>query len=71
MALTYTPGRQLGFKLPLFTHPGVDGRPVDARALTASARATLVAFICSHCPYVRAIERRLIDLAAEFKSSGW
>lgn len=68
MALTYTPAGHDSLKLPEFTLPTLDGDTLVAPV--AGARATLIAFICGHCPYVLAVERRLIDLAAEFKSAG-
>ena len=70
MALTYTPAGSPEFKLPPFALPGVDGSTVDLAVLAQKARATLIAFVCGHCPYVLAIERRLIELAAEFKPAG-
>ena len=70
MALTYTPAATADLTLPPFLLPAVDGGTVDSSGLTRSARATLVAFICNHCPYVMAIESRLIALAAEFRSAG-
>lgn len=68
MALTYTPEGALGSPLPDFTLNAVDGRTIAARDV--GARALLVAFICNHCPYVRAIEARLITLAREFAPRG-
>ena len=68
MALTYTPAGALGSTMPNFTLNTVDDRRVAAADLDASA--LLVAFICNHCPYVRAIERRLITLAREFSPRG-
>ena len=68
MALTYTPEGSLGSPVPDFTLTSVDGRVIAARDLNPPA--LLVAFICNHCPYVRAIEDRLIRLAREFAPRG-
>lgn len=66
MALTYTPAPSIGAALPDFTLPGVDGRSWS-RADFRAYKALLVMFICNHCPYVKAIEDRLIALGAEMQ----
>ena len=58
-----------GWKAPDFTLPGVDGaehRLSDLRG----RNGTLIAFICNHCPYVKAILDRLIRDAAELEALG-
>lgn len=61
MALTFTP-IEPGLKLPAFALPDlVSGQIYDQNYLL-KAKASLVMFICSHCPYVQAIEERLIVL---------
>jgi peroxiredoxin len=61
------PQADLGFAAPAFTLPGTDGRHHSLEQLRG-ARGTVVAFICNHCPYVKAILPRLVrdarDLAA-------
>lgn len=52
-----------------FSLPGVDGR-VHTRMDYESAAVLVVMFICNHCPYVQAIESRLIDLVNELKPLG-
>lgn len=69
MALLYTPPGNSGFQCPDFRLPSVDGK-VYARADFAGAKALLVMFICNHCPYVQAVEERLIDLARTYRDSG-
>ena len=49
-----------GWKAPDFSLPGVDGRN-HALADIRGARATLVMFICNHCPYVKAVIGRIVD----------
>jgi peroxiredoxin len=67
MALTYTPAPDLGNSCPEFTLPGVDGRTYS-RSDFEGAKAFLVMFICNHCPYVKAIEDRLLALGHHYKS---
>lgn len=61
MALTYTPPGELGFKLPAFQLPGVEGIRYSSDTL-AAGKVLVVMFICNHCPYVNAIEDRIIAL---------
>ncbi|MBI2994651.1 MAG: thioredoxin family protein [Gammaproteobacteria bacterium] len=67
MAVTETPGCDFGSPAPEFNLPGVDDRNwslADCRG----ARGTLVMFICNHCPFVKAVQDKLVrdarDLAA-------
>ena len=64
---TEAPQADLGWPALDFVLPGADGRAHDLRGL-AGPRGTVVAFICNHCPYVKAILPRLVrdarDLAA-------
>jgi len=59
---------QLGTPCPDFSLPSVDGNHFS-RDDFAQSKALLVAFICSHCPYVKAIEERLLVLAQSFSPS--
>lgn len=65
MALTYSPSPELGSPCPDFRLPAVDGRTIS-RADLAGSSAAVVMFICNHCPYVQAIEDRLIALGREY-----
>lgn len=69
MALTYTPAGQLGSPCPDFTLPSVDGKTYSRRDFQ-KAKGLVVMFICNHCPYVKAIEDRMIALAHEFTPKG-
>src|SRR5258708_24188509 len=64
-----TPPPELGAPCPDFRLPAVDGR-VYARDDFASARVLVVMFICNHCPYVKAVEDRLIRLGREYGPRG-
>ena len=64
-----TPAATLGTPCPEFALPGVDGQ---RHALHDFDRAPVlvVMFICNHCPYVQAVEDRLIALARELGPRG-
>jgi peroxiredoxin len=64
MALTYSPGDEIGKTFPAFTLPSVDGKDFSS---SSSQKPLLVMFLCNHCPYVKAIEDRLIALGARYK----
>jgi peroxiredoxin len=66
---TEAPSAQIGWSAPDFALPGTDGRVHRLRDL-AGARGTVVAFICNHCPYVKAILPRLVRDARELASAG-
>jgi hypothetical protein len=69
MALTYTPAGQIGDACPEFVLSSVDGKTYTRQDF-AAAKALVVMFICNHCPYVKAIEDRLIHLAHEMIPKG-
>jgi peroxiredoxin len=65
MSLTYTPEAALGSPLPTFELPAVDGKRLSSHDLKGQ-KAVVVLFICNHCPYVKAVEDRIIALARKF-----
>jgi peroxiredoxin len=67
MALTYTPDPEIGKPLPSFKLPGIDGKAYTQNDFLG-AKALLVMFICNHCPYVKAIEDRLIALGKDYSA---
>lgn len=69
MALTYTPTPQLGQRCPRFSLKSLDGHSFNNDSFSG-AQVLVVLFICGHCPYVQAIELRLIDLARELSPRG-
>jgi thiol-disulfide isomerase/thioredoxin len=69
MALTYTPSPDLGKKCPEFSGLAVDGETYSRRYIE-NAPASVIMFICNHCPYVQAIEDRLIQLGNEMGARG-
>jgi peroxiredoxin len=64
-----TPPATLGAPCPDFRLPAVDGRTYGRDDFEASP-VLVVMFICNHCPYVKAVEDRLIQLAREYGPRG-
>jgi peroxiredoxin len=69
MALTENVDVALGSPCPDFSLPTVDGKRA-ARDDFRDKAALVVMFICNHCPYVQAVEDRLIALAREYSPKG-
>lgn len=66
MALTFTPQDNLGSALPDFKLKSVDGN-FFSRGQLPQNTPIVIMFICNHCPYVKAIEDRLIQLGHDLK----
>jgi len=64
-----TPLCNFDWKAPDFTLPDLDGKPVSI-AQHYGAGGLLVAFICNHCPYVKAIISRLVADAEALAAAG-
>ncbi len=58
-----------GWKAPHFTLPATDGRSYSLEQMKGR-NGTLVAFICNHCPYVKAVIGRLARDASELSLIG-
>jgi peroxiredoxin len=70
MAVESSQDLALGAKAPEFALPDtVSGRTIRLTDFAASA-ATLVTFICNHCPYVIHIRPALVDFAREYQPRG-
>ena len=69
MALTYSKQVALGTEAPDFALEGVDGKFYSLEEFV-EAKALVVMFICNHCPYVKAVEGRIVALAREFEKQG-
>lgn len=65
MVLLYSEKQPMGSKYPSFELKSVDDKTVKLDDYK-NARSVLLAFICNHCPYVKAIEDRIIALAKAF-----
>lgn len=64
-----TPICDFGWKAPDFSLPGVDGR-THGLADVAGPKGTLIMFICNHCPYVKAVQDRLVRDAKAVQALG-
>src|SRR5262245_52334191 len=69
MALTPSTMLPLGTTLPVFALPGLDGTLVTSEQLVSSP-GLLVAFICTHCPYVKHIQREFARFARDYRARG-
>ena len=69
MVLTRNGICDFGWKARDFALAGVDGK-THSLADVRGPNGTLVAFICNHCPYVKAVIGRLVDEAAALRAIG-
>lgn len=69
MALTRTPVCDFGAPAPDFSLPGVDGRDWT-RDDCRGPNGLLVMFICNHCPYVQAVNEKIVRDARELGEYG-
>ncbi|MFI3198021.1 MAG: thioredoxin family protein [Methylococcaceae bacterium] len=69
MALLTTPICDFGQKALDFTLPGVDGRTWSLQQCMGQ-KGLLIMFICNHCPYVKAVQDRIVRDARELKQWG-
>lgn len=60
MALTETPRPDTDFVAPNFTLSDPQGRQYSLDDIRGT-RGTVIAFICNHCPYVKAVIDRLVN----------
>lgn len=60
---------EIGWKAHDFALKGVDGKTYGL-ADVRGPKGTLVAFICNHCPYVKAVVGRLVDEAKALHALG-
>ncbi len=67
MALTSSTDLKIGSACPSFTLVSVDGKTYSLSDFSNS-KALLIAFICTHCPYVKAIEDEFLALSKAFGS---
>jgi peroxiredoxin len=57
---------KLGVPAPQFTLPSVDGKTYLLNDFS-NKKVLVVLFICSHCPYVQAIEDRILELERDLR----
>ena len=64
-----TPVCNFGWPAPDFSLPDLDGK-MHSLADIRGETATLIMFICNHCPYVKAVAERLVADAKQLQSIG-
>jgi len=64
MSLTYTPELETSSPCPNFSLTSVDDQNYSLKDFQKN-KVLVFLFICNHCPYVKAIEDRIIQLAHE------
>ncbi|MFD1424549.1 thioredoxin family protein [Laceyella tengchongensis] len=70
MALTESNMFPLGATAPSFTLPDVvSNQEVSLEALKSDV-ATVIMFICNHCPYVKHVQKQLVQLANDYLPKG-
>jgi peroxiredoxin len=70
MAATETIRIPLGYQAPDFRLPDtVSGKEFSLEGLKGE-NATVVMFICNHCPYVRHVNKQLVSLANDYMPKG-
>ncbi len=61
----------LGTKAPAFCLPDpATGRMVSLEDIARGARATVVMFLCNHCPYVLYVNPEIVRIASEYGPRG-
>jgi peroxiredoxin len=70
MAATPSAMIALGTKAPDFTLPDTVSGQMMSLSELKSDQATVVMFICNHCPYVRHINSELVKFGNDYKSKG-
>ena len=68
MALLHSEKIKLGSKASFFDLPSVDGRSYSLSDF--QNKILVLMFICNHCPYVKAIEDRILQLVRDFAKWG-
>jgi len=70
MALTPSNTVNLGMKAPAFTLPDtITGKEMTLMDIK-SDEATLIVFICNHCPYVKHIREELVRISNDYSPRG-
>ena len=69
MALLHSTMVPLGTPAADFKLPGVDGEEYSLTSFSEYSVLVII-FMCNHCPYVKAVIQRLIDLQKEVSDQG-
>ena len=69
MSLTPSTMLALGTTAPDFSLPTTGGKTVSLSTFTDS-KLLVVMFICNHCPYVKHIQKGLVEVANDYQAKG-
>lgn len=70
MALTYSSPMPIGTPAPTFSLPDtISGKTISLDALP-SAPATVIMFICNHCPYVKHLGKGIVTVSNSYQTKG-
>ena len=71
MAATPSTMLPLGTAAPDFTLPDtVSGKPVRLAEISRGKKATVVMFLCNHCPFVKHVRAQIAQLARDYAAKG-
>jgi peroxiredoxin len=60
----------LGTKAPDFSLPDTVQNRIISLTDVASKTATVIMFICNHCPYVKLIQNKIVEVADSYQKQG-
>lgn len=61
---------ELGIKAPDFTLPIVTGGFLTKSKYSKNSKGLVLAFICNHCPFVKHLNKELVELANTYMQKG-
>ncbi|MFN1834511.1 thioredoxin family protein [Balneola sp. MJW-20] len=69
MSATLSQMLELGTEAPEFSLPSVNGGTLSLN-YTEDSRGFVIMFICNHCPYVKHLEKELVQLSRQYIQKG-
>ena len=70
MALTFSTMLPLGTTAPTFTLPNVINNKIFSLASVAPQTGTVIMFVCNHCPFVKHIMEKLLEIVNTYQTQG-
>ena len=70
MALTESNMLELGTQAPAFALPDTVSDQMISLEAVKSDKATVVMFLCNHCPYVLHVNEEIVRIVKDYKSKG-